>query len=60
MKSSTDEELYEVEPLDEVGLRQSLKTLYDQGIKAIAVALMHSYIYPAHEERIEAIGQVSH
>ena len=56
VKSNTGEELYEVEPLDEEGLRHSLKKLCDEGIKAIAVALMHSYIYPAHEERIEAIA----
>ena len=56
VKSITDEDMFEVEPLDEENLRRCLKALFDQGIRSIAVALMHSYVYNQHEIRVEAIG----
>ena len=52
----TDEVMFEVEPLDEDDLRRSLKALFDRGIRSIAVALMHSYVYNQHERRVEAIA----
>ena len=56
VKSNTGEDMLEVEPLDEEDLKRSLQALYDGGIRSIAVALMHSYVYHQHEARVEAIA----
>jgi N-methylhydantoinase A len=42
-------------PLDEEAVRQVAKRIADKGIEAIAVALIHSYANPVHEQRIGAI-----
>lgn len=53
---TTGEPMYETNPLDEDDLRMSLKKLLDKGIKCIAVALMHSFVCPAHEVRVKEIA----
>ncbi|GAA0232738.1 hydantoinase/oxoprolinase family protein [Cryptosporangium japonicum] len=45
-----------VTPLDEDDLRGKLRTLGDQGIEALAVALINSYVWSGHEDRIAAIA----
>ncbi|MCQ9389807.1 hydantoinase/oxoprolinase family protein [Brevibacterium sp. 50QC2O2] len=42
-------------PLDESEVRAAVATLRDQGVKAIAVCLLYSYLVPDHERRI---GQI--
>ena len=42
-------------PLDEDAVRQVARKLADDGVEAIAVALLHSYKDPAHERRIGEI-----
>ncbi len=44
-----------LEPLDEEGCRDVVRTLKARGVKSIAVCLLHSYINPTHEQRIKAI-----
>lgn len=44
-----------LEPVDEEGCRDVVRTLKAQGVKSIAVCLLHSYINPTHEQRIKAI-----
>ena len=56
LKGSTGEQIYETEPLDEQDLKISLKWLLEKGIKCLAVALMHSFLYPVHEERVKSIA----
>lgn len=34
-------------------VRKVLKQIWDSGIRSLAIALMHSYIYPRHEELVE-------
>lgn len=34
----------------------SLRQAYDDGIRALAVVCMHSYLYPDHERRIGALA----
>ena len=46
-----------VEPLDEERLRRDLTACFDGGLRAVAVALMHAYRYPRHEQRIERIAR---
>ncbi len=50
-----DAEGRELLPLDENGLRTAARALVGEGFRAAAVALMHSYRNPAHEERAERI-----
>jgi N-methylhydantoinase A len=42
-------------PLDEDGLRRAARELKEEGVEAIAVCFLFSYINPAHEERARAI-----
>ena len=48
-----------VVPLDEDGVRRAARYLLDEGVDAIAISLMHSYVNPAHEERISWCGRRS-
>lgn len=41
-----------VTALDDAQTRQQLKQAYDQGLRAVAVVLMHGYRYPQQEQRI--------
>jgi len=43
--------------LDEEGVRCRLGQLRDQGVKALAVVLVHGYKHPRHEQRIGAISR---
>lgn len=43
-------------PLNENQLIHSLRRIKDQKINSIAIALMHSYTYPEHEQRIKHIA----
>ena len=46
-------------PLDEGAVREAAKRLAGSKIEAVAVALIHAYANPAHEERVGAIlGEV--
>jgi 5-oxoprolinase (ATP-hydrolysing) len=42
----------EIVPLDEAAVRVALETVAAQGIRAVAVALMHGWLNPAHEARV--------
>ena len=47
--------MFETEALDEEDLTRSLQVLLDKGIKSIAVALLHSFMNPSHETKVEEI-----
>ncbi len=51
-----DPDGHEVRPLDEVAVRQALVAAHERGIRAVAVALMHGHVEPAHELRV---GQIA-
>ena len=40
-----------LQALDEAAVTQALQHAYEQGLRAIAIAFMHGYHYPAHEQR---------
>ncbi|KAG9780451.1 hydantoinase B/oxoprolinase, partial [Aureobasidium melanogenum] len=42
---------------DESKIKESLKELYDEGFRSIAVCLMHGYTFPAHEA---LVGKLAH
>ncbi len=46
----------EITPLDEATTRAALKAAHASGLRAVAVALMHGYLNPAHEVRV---GQIA-
>lgn len=43
--------------LDEAALERDLRAVLARGIRAVAVVLMHSYAYPAHERRAAEIAR---
>jgi N-methylhydantoinase A len=45
----------EIRPLDEAEARAVAAQLRETGVESIAVCLLHSYLYPAHEQRLGAI-----
>lgn len=46
-----------LEGLDEAGVRTSLQSAYDAGIRGVAIALMHSYRNDVHEQRVAEIAE---
>jgi 5-oxoprolinase (ATP-hydrolysing) len=47
----------ELEPLDEAGARDALRAAYQEGLRAVAILMMHAWAYPAHEKRLGAIAR---
>ncbi len=45
----------ELEPLDEEGVREAARELRDEGVDAIVVCFLFSYIDPRHEDRAKEI-----
>lgn len=45
----------ELVPLDEDRVRAAVAYLLEQGVEAVAIAFLHAYANPAHEERAAAI-----
>jgi N-methylhydantoinase A len=43
-------------PLDEASVERAVRFLVGEGVEAIAVCLLHSYINPAHELRVKEIA----
>lgn len=54
---TTGERLQVLESLCEAEIRSSLQQVHAKGIRSLAVALLHSYTFPYHEERIQAIAR---
>ena len=46
----------EIAPLDEAAARLALRAAHADGIRAVAVVLMHAWAHPAHELRLGAIA----
>jgi 5-oxoprolinase (ATP-hydrolysing) len=47
----------ELQPLVEASLKAELQAVYDSGIRACAIVLMHGYRYPQHENQVAAIAR---
>ncbi|MBZ9649354.1 hydantoinase B/oxoprolinase family protein [Sphingobium sp. 3R8] len=43
-------------PLDEAAARAALQGAYDKGLRAVAIVLMHGYLYPDHERALARIA----
>jgi len=46
-----------IAPLNQEQVREDLQRAYDKGIRSCAIALMHGYRYPQHEQKIAEIAQ---
>jgi 5-oxoprolinase (ATP-hydrolysing) len=44
-------------PLDEAHARQALLSAYESGIRAVAIACLHGWAHPAHEQCLAAIAR---
>ncbi|MEM6587782.1 MAG: hydantoinase B/oxoprolinase family protein [Pseudomonadota bacterium] len=44
-------------PLDEAAITIQLQTAFDDGIRAVAIAGLHAYLNPAHEDRVAQIAR---
>ncbi|MFY0690616.1 MAG: hydantoinase B/oxoprolinase family protein [Paracoccaceae bacterium] len=47
----------QIVPLDEAAARAALQAGYDQGLRSVAIAFMHAYLNPDHEDRVAAIAR---
>ncbi len=47
----------ELIPVNVEEVRKDLQAVYDTGIRSCAIALMHSYNYPQHEQQVAAIAR---
>ena len=47
----------EIEALDEAAARSALETAHAEGIRAVAIVLMHAWANPAHERRLGDIAR---
>ena len=46
-----------IRPLDEAAARAGLQAAFDQGLRAVAVVLMHGYRFTDHEQRVAGIAR---
>ena len=46
-----------LEPLDEGTCREALQRAFADGIRSVAIVLMHGYRYPAHEQRLAVLAR---
>lgn len=46
-----------LQPLDEQATHRLLSDHYQQGVRALAIVLMHGYRYPVHEQRVAEIAR---
>ncbi|MEE8396117.1 MAG: hydantoinase/oxoprolinase family protein, partial [bacterium] len=54
---TTGESLEVIVPLDEAALVEELKQAHAQGLRAVAVLLMHAYAFPEHELRVGELAR---
>ena len=52
----SQERLFVEKAVDEVKVEAALRSVFDQGIRSLAVVLLHSYTFPQHEQVIKTIA----
>lgn len=45
-----------IQPLDVQGAKRGLQALFDKGVRALAITLLHSYTYPEHELQLAELA----
>ncbi|MGN2393433.1 hydantoinase/oxoprolinase N-terminal domain-containing protein, partial [Pelomicrobium sp. G1] len=46
-----------ITPLDETAAREALEAAYREGLRAVAIVLMHAWRYPDHERRLADLAR---
>ncbi|MEO9782257.1 MAG: hydantoinase B/oxoprolinase family protein [Sedimentitalea sp.] len=46
-----------IRPLDEAATQIALQSAYDQGLRAVAIAGLHAYLNPVHEQRVAEMAR---
>lgn len=46
-----------LQPLDSEHAKKGLQSLYDKGVRALAITLLHSYTFPDHELQLAKVAQ---
>jgi len=46
-----------IRSLDDVSARTALQKAFNEGVRGVAIAFMHAYLNPAHEERVAQIAR---
>ena len=54
---TTGEPIEVLTPLDKAKITHDLQQVYDEGIRGVAVVLMHAYTFPHHEQSIGEIAR---
>jgi N-methylhydantoinase A len=44
-----------IAPLDEAATREAIAALLENDVESLAISLIHSYVHPEHEKRVEAL-----
>lgn len=57
MHERLDAEGTVITPLDEEAAREILQSAHDAGIRAVAIAGLHAYLNPIHEDRVAALAR---
>ncbi|KAL4803811.1 Hydantoinase B/oxoprolinase-domain-containing protein [Aspergillus unguis] len=57
VKTTSGEVIRVLKPLDTAAVRVTLQALKDEGYTSIAVAFLHSYLYPDHEAKAASIAR---
>ena len=57
VKTPSGEVVRILKPLDEAEARAKLQALRDAGYTSLAIALVHAYLHPAHEQAVERIAR---
>ncbi|KAJ5094189.1 hypothetical protein N7456_010050 [Penicillium angulare] len=56
VRGSSGDMIRILRPLNETIVKKTLQELRNQGYESLAVCLAHSYVFPAHESRIEELA----
>ena len=56
-QSSTSDKVFEAKEVNVAALRPKLQGLLDRGITSLSVVLMHSYLFPEHEQTIGTLAE---
>ncbi|KAK8163902.1 oxoprolinase [Phyllosticta citrichinensis] len=57
VKTTSGEIVRILKPLQDVQVREKLQALFDEGFRSVAVAFLHSYIFPDHERKVAEIAR---
>ncbi|KAL4779797.1 Hydantoinase B/oxoprolinase-domain-containing protein [Aspergillus varians] len=57
VRTASGEIVRVIQPLDAAAVRETLLGLKDEGYTSLAVAFLHSYLYPEHEKQVAALAR---